>query len=173
MATMREQASELRRSDGRQIRVLVVDDEPALSELLSMALRYEGWEVRTAADGGSAARAAREFRPDAVVLDVRLPDFDGFEWYRRRAGRCRRCHRRRHDLVETRGTWTQVSHPTPARYIWLTQVGSKPFMPAERDGGVAHAKKVSRDRPARVRQRRQSADLRHGLATPENLRHLS
>jgi two-component system OmpR family response regulator len=80
---MREQASELRRSDGRQIRVLVVDDESALSELLSMALRYEGWEVRTAADGGSAVRAAREFRPDAVVLDVRLPDFDGFEVLRR------------------------------------------------------------------------------------------
>jgi two-component system, OmpR family, response regulator len=83
MATMREQASEPRRSDGRQIRVLVVDDESALSELLSMALRSEGWEVRTAADGGSAVRAAREFRPDAAVLDVRLPDFDGFEVLRR------------------------------------------------------------------------------------------
>jgi two-component system OmpR family response regulator len=83
MATMREQASELRRSDGRQIRVLVVDDESALSELLAMALPYEGWEVRTAGDGGSAVRAAREFRPDAVVLDMRLPDFDGFEVLRR------------------------------------------------------------------------------------------
>ena len=83
MATVREQASPLRRADGSPVRVLVVDDEATLSELLSMALRYEGWEVRTAADGGSAVRAAREFRPDAVVLDVMLPDFDGLEVLRR------------------------------------------------------------------------------------------
>lgn len=68
------------------MRVLVVDDEATLSELLSMALRYEGWEVRTAADGSSAVRAAREFRPDAVVLDVMLPDFDGLEVLRRLRG---------------------------------------------------------------------------------------
>jgi two-component system catabolic regulation response regulator CreB len=48
-----------------------------------MALRYEGWEVRTAASGSSAVRSAREFRPDAVVLDVMLPDFDGLEVLRR------------------------------------------------------------------------------------------
>ena len=83
MATVREQASPLRRADGNPVRVLVVDDEATLSELLSMALRYEGWEVRTAADGSSAVRAAREFRPDAVVLDVMLPDFDGLEVLRR------------------------------------------------------------------------------------------
>ncbi len=73
----------LRRPDGSAIRVLVVDDESSLSDLLSMALRYEGWEVRTAADGSSAVRTAREFRPDAVVLDVMLPDFDGLEVLRR------------------------------------------------------------------------------------------
>ncbi|MCW2716212.1 response regulator transcription factor [Pseudonocardia sp.] len=73
----------LRRPDGSAIRVLVVDDESSLSDLLSMALRYEGWEVRTAADGGSAVRTARDFRPDAVVLDVMLPDFDGLEVLRR------------------------------------------------------------------------------------------
>ena len=44
-----------------------------------MALRYEGWEVRTAADGLGATRAARDFRPDAVVLDVMLPDMTGLE----------------------------------------------------------------------------------------------
>jgi two-component system OmpR family response regulator len=48
-----------------------------------MAMRYEGWDVRTAADGRTAVTAAREFRPDAVVLDVMLPDFDGFEVLRR------------------------------------------------------------------------------------------
>jgi len=74
---------ELRRADGGPVRVLVVDDEPTLSDLLQMALRYEGWEVRTAADGQSALRAARDFRPDAVVLDVMLPDMDGLAVLRR------------------------------------------------------------------------------------------
>jgi two-component system OmpR family response regulator len=73
----------MHRADGRPVRVLVVDDEPALSEVLSMALRYEGWDVRTAADGWTAVREAREFRPDAVVLDVMLPDQHGFEVLRR------------------------------------------------------------------------------------------
>jgi two-component system OmpR family response regulator len=73
----------LTRLDGTPVRVLVVDDEPALSELLSMALRYEGWDVRTAGDGVAAVRAARDFRPDAVVLDMMLPDLDGLEVLRR------------------------------------------------------------------------------------------
>ncbi len=73
----------LLRSDGTPVRVLVVDDEPSLTDLLAMALRYEGWEIRTASDGSSALRAAREFRPDAVVLDVMLPDIDGLEVLRR------------------------------------------------------------------------------------------
>jgi two-component system OmpR family response regulator len=77
----------LRRPDGTPVRVLVVDDEPALTDLLSMALRYEGWEVRTAADGAAAIAAARDFRPDVVVLDVMLPDLDGLAVLRRlRAG---------------------------------------------------------------------------------------
>jgi two-component system OmpR family response regulator len=73
----------LRRPDGTAIRVLVVDDEPSLAELLASVLRYEGWEIQTAGDGGSAVRLAREFKPDAVVLDVMLPDFDGLEVLRR------------------------------------------------------------------------------------------
>jgi two-component system OmpR family response regulator len=73
----------LRGPDGRPIRVLVVDDEQTLSELVGLALRYEGWEVRTAADGMSAIAEARDFRPDLVVLDVMLPDIDGLEVLRR------------------------------------------------------------------------------------------
>ncbi len=73
----------LRGPDGRRIKVLVVDDETTLSELLALALRYEGWEVRTAADGASAVVAARDLRPDLVVLDIMLPDMDGLEVLRR------------------------------------------------------------------------------------------
>lgn len=65
------------RAGGGPVRVLVVDDEAPLAELLSMALRYEGWEVRSAGDGAAAVRSARGFRPDAVVLDMMLPDMDG------------------------------------------------------------------------------------------------
>ena len=73
----------LTRIDGSPVRVLVVDDEANLTELLSMALRYEGWEVQTAGTGLKAVRAAKEFQPDAVVLDMMLPDFDGLEVLRR------------------------------------------------------------------------------------------
>ncbi len=69
----------LRRPDGSAVRVLVVEAEPTLADLLTMALRYEGWDVRTAGDESAAVRTAREFRPDAVVLDMKLPDLDGFQ----------------------------------------------------------------------------------------------
>ncbi|MCB1287299.1 MAG: response regulator transcription factor [Mycobacterium sp.] len=69
----------MRRADGSPIRILVVDDEAVLAEMVSMALRYEGWEIATAGDGASAVAAARELRPDAVVLDVMLPDMSGLE----------------------------------------------------------------------------------------------
>ncbi|WSY96976.1 response regulator transcription factor [Streptomyces sp. NBC_00873] len=67
----------MHRPDGGPVRVLVVDDEPDLTEVLAGALSGEGWQVRTAADGASALATAREFRPDAVVLDWMLPDLDG------------------------------------------------------------------------------------------------
>ncbi|MGY0235508.1 response regulator transcription factor [Longispora urticae] len=76
-------AADPRRPDGEPPRVLVVDDEPTLADLLTLALRYEGWQVRSAPDGATAVRLAREFRPDAVVLDIMLPDLDGLEVLRR------------------------------------------------------------------------------------------
>ncbi len=76
-------AQRLQRLDGSAPRVLVVDDELNLTELLSMALRYEGWEVRSAGSGMAAVREAREFEPDAVALDMMLPDMDGLEVLRR------------------------------------------------------------------------------------------
>jgi two-component system OmpR family response regulator len=75
--------SPLTRPDGTPIRVLAVDDESSLTELLSMAMRYEGWQVTTAGSGSEAVRAAREVRPDAIVLDMMLPDYDGLEVMRR------------------------------------------------------------------------------------------
>ncbi|BAL85733.1 putative two-component system response regulator [Actinoplanes missouriensis 431] len=81
-----DSSTELRRPDGTPVRVLVVDDEPTLAELLSMALRYEGWEVKSAGDGMTAVRTARDFRPDAVILDMMLPDIDGLEVLRRLRG---------------------------------------------------------------------------------------
>jgi two-component system OmpR family response regulator len=67
------------RADGKPVDILVVDDEAVLAEMVSMALRYEGWTVRTAGDGAAALAAAREERPDAVVLDVMLPDISGLQ----------------------------------------------------------------------------------------------
>lgn len=69
--------------DGKPVRALVVDDEPAISELVSMALRYEKFEVRTAASGRDAVTQAKDFNPDIIVLDIMLPDFDGLEVMRR------------------------------------------------------------------------------------------
>jgi two-component system OmpR family response regulator len=63
--------------------VLVVDDERLLTDLLSMALRYEGWEVKTAGDGRTAIKLAREHRPDVVVLDMMLPDVGGLDILKR------------------------------------------------------------------------------------------
>jgi len=79
----RGREASLTRVDGTPVRVLVVDDEPSLAELLSSVLRYEGWAVRTAGTGADAVRTAREFRPDAVILDIMLPDFNGLEVMRR------------------------------------------------------------------------------------------
>jgi two-component system OmpR family response regulator len=73
----------MRRADGTPINILVVDDEAVLAELVSMALRYEGWNIATAGDGASAIAAARTTRPDAVVLDVMLPDMSGLDVLRK------------------------------------------------------------------------------------------
>jgi two-component system OmpR family response regulator len=64
-------------------RLLVVDDEPTILELLSGSLRLAGFEVVTAASGTGAVRAAASSRPDLVLLDVMMPDGDGFEALRR------------------------------------------------------------------------------------------
>jgi two-component system OmpR family response regulator len=66
-----------------EARLLVVDDEPNIRELLSASLRYAGFEVATAADGQQALALADSFRPDLLVLDVMMPGLDGFGVVRR------------------------------------------------------------------------------------------
>ncbi|NLP38572.1 DNA-binding response regulator, OmpR family, contains REC and winged-helix (wHTH) domain [Corynebacterium pollutisoli] len=61
------------------VKVLVVDDEPNIVELLNVSLKFQGFDVRTAASGTEALRIAREFNPDAYILDVMMPGMDGFE----------------------------------------------------------------------------------------------
>jgi len=64
-------------------RVLVVDDEPNIVDIVSMALRFQGFEVASATTGAEALAAVAEFRPHLMVLDVMLPDMEGFEVARR------------------------------------------------------------------------------------------
>jgi two-component system OmpR family response regulator len=66
-------------SENTNYRILVVDDESSISDLISTSLRFVGFDVRTAATGSEALTVAEEFKPHAVVLDVMLPDSDGFE----------------------------------------------------------------------------------------------
>ena len=64
-------------------RILVVDDEPYIADLVTMGLRYQGYEVETVGAGRPALAAAGKRRPDLIILDVMLPDLDGFEVCRR------------------------------------------------------------------------------------------
>ncbi|WP_309080799.1 response regulator transcription factor [Zhihengliuella sp.] len=77
------QLPRLHHPDGTPVRVLVVDDEPSLAELVSMGARMLGWDARIAADGPGAVALVKEFSPDVLVLDWMLPGFDGPEVLRR------------------------------------------------------------------------------------------
>jgi two-component system OmpR family response regulator len=65
------------------MRILVVDDEPNITDLVATALRYEGFEVATAGTARGALELVGSFRPELLVLDVMLPDLDGFQLHRR------------------------------------------------------------------------------------------
>ncbi|MGH3662676.1 MAG: response regulator transcription factor [Micromonosporaceae bacterium] len=71
--------NELSGTGGQEGRLLVVEDDPNILELLGASLRYAGFEVDTATGGAEAVESIRRRRPDLVVLDVMLPDLDGFE----------------------------------------------------------------------------------------------
>jgi two-component system response regulator TrcR len=73
------QLPRINRADGSPIRVLLVDDEPALTNLVKMALHYEGWVVDVAHNGREGVARFSEIGPDVLVLDIMLPDVDGLE----------------------------------------------------------------------------------------------
>ena len=75
-----------RQDSTSEARLLVVDDEPNILELLATSLRFAGFEVATATNGRDALAEARRYRPDLVVLDVMMPDMDGFAVVRRMRG---------------------------------------------------------------------------------------
>src|SRR3954447_1422016 len=79
MPTRAAHHANLLRTDGSRPRALVVDDEAGLTEALVSALRFDGWEVTGALDARSALASAVDKRPDLVILDVMLPDLDGFQ----------------------------------------------------------------------------------------------
>ena len=60
-------------------RILIVDDENSISDLIATSLKFVGFDVRTAATGSQALTIAEEFKPQAMILDVMLPDLVGFE----------------------------------------------------------------------------------------------
>ena len=79
MSQPRVAPEKLTRPDGEPIRALVVDDEPALADLMRMGLELKGWDVAVAHDGAAAIKEARTFHPDVLVLDVMMPGMDGVE----------------------------------------------------------------------------------------------
>ncbi len=79
MTTVKERVSNSQEVNQGVQRILVVDDESSISELIATSLKFVGFDVRTAATGSQALQIAQEFKPHALILDVMLPDQNGFE----------------------------------------------------------------------------------------------
>jgi len=79
MTTLKERVSSNQEVNQSTQRILVVDDENSISELIATSLKFVGFDVRTAASGSQALQIAEEFKPHALILDVMLPDQNGFE----------------------------------------------------------------------------------------------
>ncbi len=79
MTALKDRVSTNQDSTATNQRVLVVDDENSISELIATSLKFVGLDVRTAANGAQALQIAEEFKPHALILDVMLPDQNGFE----------------------------------------------------------------------------------------------
>ena len=79
MTAVKDRVSNNQDTTATTQRVLVVDDENSISELIATSLKFVGFDVRTAANGAQALQVAQEFKPHALILDVMLPDQNGFE----------------------------------------------------------------------------------------------
>ncbi len=79
MTALKDRVSDNQDTTATNQRVLVVDDESSISELIATSLKFVGFDVRTAATGAQALQIAEEFKPHALILDVMLPDQNGFE----------------------------------------------------------------------------------------------
>ena len=79
MTTVKERVSNSQEVNQNVQRILVVDDENSISELVATSLKFVGFDVRTASSGSQALQIAQEFKPHALILDVMLPDQNGFE----------------------------------------------------------------------------------------------
>jgi len=79
MTALKERVSNIEQQDQTTQRILVVDDENSISELIATSLKFVGFDVRTASSGAQALQIAEEFKPHALILDVMLPDQNGFE----------------------------------------------------------------------------------------------
>ena len=79
MTTVKERVTNNQDVNQNVQRILVVDDESSISELVATSLKFVGFDVRTAATGSQALQIAQEFKPHALILDVMLPDQNGFE----------------------------------------------------------------------------------------------
>jgi two-component system OmpR family response regulator len=129
-----------------QARVLVVDDEAYITDLVGMALRYEGFDVAVAASGREALTRAGAFRPDLLVLDVMLPDVDGIEV----------CARLRRDGMEAPVVFLTARDAAEDKIAGLTVGGddyvTKPFSLEELIARVRAVLRRTRpdDRPARL-----------------------
>ena len=129
-----------------QARVLVVDDEAYITDLVGMALRYEGFDVAVAGSGREALARAGELRPDLLVLDVVLPDVDGIEV----------CARLRRDGVDAPVVFLTARDASEDKVAGLTVGGddyvTKPFSLEELIARVRAVLRRTRpgDRPARL-----------------------
>jgi two-component system OmpR family response regulator len=138
---------------GRSARVLVVEDEESIRQLVVLGLRYEGFEVAAAVDGKDALAQVTRFRPELIVLDVVLPDLSGFEV-------CRRLRADRDPvpvvfLTARKGIEDKLTGLTIGGDDYLT----KPFSLHELHARIRVVLRRTRPDPQPVRDRLRVADL--------------
>lgn len=134
-ASARREPTTLRRVDGSALRVLVVDDEELLAEAVGLAFESDGWDVRTVFRGRDVLFTARDFAPDVIVLDIMMPDLDGYEVLARV----------RNDREETRVLFLTAKDSQEDRLVGLRAGGddyvTKPF---SIDELIARARSLAR-----------------------------